>query len=75
MRVAPASTDIVSARDAAILQAVKMRPWSTEALLTVLPPEPGATDEQRVAARDSALIRLRVKKLIKQVNDNTWVAA
>jgi len=73
MRVAPASTDVVAARDTAILNAVKLRPWSTDALLTVLPQEPGATNEQRVAARDSALIRLRVKKLIKQVN--TWIAA
>jgi hypothetical protein len=69
--VAPATAEIVAARDAAILKAVTLRPWKTEALLTVLPEEPGQTPEQRKAALDSALIRLRVKKRI-QVTPDGW---
>ena len=65
--MAPAPRDIVSARDAAILQALKVRPWATDSLLNVLPEEPGQSDEQRKTALSSALIRLRVKKQIDQV--------
>lgn len=74
LKVSPASSETVHARDASILRAVKTRAWSTDGLLTVLPLEPGQTPEQRTAARDSALIRLRVKKLIK-CTDEGWVAA
>lgn len=56
------------------MRAVRLRPWSTDALLTVLPLEPGQTSEQRVAARDSAIIRLKVKQLIRSTEEG-WVAA
>jgi hypothetical protein len=74
LSVSPASAEIVHARDAAIMRAVRLRPWSTDALLTVLPLEPGQTSEQRVAARDSAIIRLKVKQLIRSTEEG-WVAA
>jgi hypothetical protein len=70
--VAPASKEIVTARDQAIVEAVKIRPRSTEGLLEVLPIEPGQTSEQRRVARDSAIIRLRVKKLIV-LAEQGWV--
>ncbi len=67
--VAPASVEVVKARDEAILAALKVRPWPYGGLLTVLPDEPGQTFDQRETALKSALIRLRVKKLICEVGD------
>lgn len=62
--MAPASADVVAARDKAIVDALKIRPWTTDALMTVMPHEADLTLEQRRAALSSALIRLRVKKVI-----------
>lgn len=70
--VAPAPADVVAARDQAILDALKIRPWSTDGLITVLPAEPGLTPDQRTAALSSALIRLRLKKRIVQTSEGTW---
>lgn len=58
---APATVDVVMARDAAILGALKLRPWPEDGLLTVLPDEPGLALEQKQAALHGALIRLRLK--------------
>lgn len=71
LSVAPASPDVVRARDAAILEALSIRPRSSESLLEVLPPEPGLTPEQKQAALSSALIRLRVKRQVDLV-EGTW---
>jgi len=71
---APASEEIVKARDKAILAALKYRPRSAYALLREMPNEPAQTDAQRIVARDSALIRLGVKKLIRQTSEG-WVLA
>jgi hypothetical protein len=65
--------DVVTARDAAILQAVRLRPWTTDALMSVMPVEEGQTVEQRKTALKSALIRMRVKKQIDEV-DGQWRA-
>ena len=72
--VAPASAAVVAARDKAIVDALYIRPRTTEALFDVLPDEPDLTLEQRMAARDSALIRLRVRKVIVQ-NGDGWTIA
>lgn len=72
--VQPASPEAVAARDAAILQALKLRPWKTEALLSVMPEETTLTPPQRQAALSSALIRLRVRGHIKSV-DGVWALA
>lgn len=69
--VAPASSDVVKARDAAILEALDIRPRSADALLDVMPEEPGQTPEQKRTALSSALVRLRVKKQIDLV-DGSW---
>ena len=69
--VAPAAEPTVTARDAAILSALRLRPWTTDGLLTVLPVEPGQTIEQRKAALSSALIRLSLKKQI-QAAGGAW---
>jgi hypothetical protein len=63
--VAPAAEEIVKARDAAIVAALKVRPWKYEGLLSVLPTEPGQTPAQRETALTSALIRLKTKKLVE----------
>jgi hypothetical protein len=72
--VAPATEDIVKARDQAILGALKLRPWPEGGLLTVLPDEPTLTLEQKQAALHSALIRLRVKGLAR-CTEGVWRAA
>lgn len=72
--VAPASEEVVKARDEAILDALKLRPWTTDALITVLPIELDQTALQREVALKSALMRLNVRKQIKQV-DGKWVLA
>lgn len=64
----------MKARDAAIVGALKIRPWLQEGLLAVLPDEPGQVPAQREAALHSALIRLRVKKQIEQLTDGQWRA-
>jgi hypothetical protein len=65
----------VKARDAAILEALRIRPRTAIEVLSILPAEDGQHGDQRIAARDSALIRLRVKKLIRQRPDGQWEAA
>lgn len=65
---------MVAARDRAILEALTIRPWSTEGLLTVMPAEPGLTPDQKLVALNSALIRLRVKKRITAI-DGKWALA
>jgi hypothetical protein len=72
--VASAPVDIVTARDQAILAAIRLRPWTAEGLVSVLPAEPGQTDTERRTALSSALIRLRVKKQAIEVNGQ-WRAA
>lgn len=58
-------------RDRAILDALAIRAWTTKELLAVMPVEPNQTSEQRMVARDSALIRLRLKQHIQEV-DGSW---
>lgn len=53
---------------------MKIRPRSEDSLLEVLPFEPAQTIDQRRTALSSALIRLRVKRLIQQEGE-TWRAA
>jgi len=65
----------VKARDAAILEAVRIRPRSAAEVLSVMPVETWQHADQKIAARDSALIRMRVKKLIRQRPDGLWEAA
>lgn len=72
--VRPASEDVVKARDAAILERLRIGPATTAALITVMPDEPGFSPEDREAACHSALIRLRVKKRIRSVVDG-WATA
>lgn len=71
LSVVPASPDVVKARDAAILEALAIRPRTTDALLDVMPPEPGLTPEQKNAALSSALVRLRVKQKVDLV-EGQW---
>lgn len=69
--MAPASEQIVTRRDRAILDALQIRAWTTKELLSVMPVEANQNLEQRTTARDSALIRLRVKQRIQEV-DGQW---
>ena len=73
--VAPADEATVQARDAAVLNALKLRTWTTDGLMTVLPQEPGQTVDQRKTALSSALIRLRLKKRIQAADGETWSLA
>lgn len=72
--VAPASADVVAARDKAIVDALKIRTRTFGGLRDVLPVEAGQTDDQRDAALSSALIRLRVKKVIRP-DGESWAIA
>lgn len=64
----------MKARDAAVLARLRIGPASLEQLVTVLPVEPDHDENDRLAACSSALIRLRVKKLITNV-EGWWAAA
>lgn len=64
LKVAPASEEVVKARDKAILDALRLRPWPQKALFTVMPEEPTLSVDQKEAALHSALIRLRAKRLV-----------
>jgi hypothetical protein len=70
----PAPPDIVAARDAVILARLKRGPLPKVDLIESLPPEPGKTPEQRAQDCGNALTRLRLKKLIVQV-DEGWAVA
>lgn len=72
--VRPASEAVVKARDTALLERLRIGPATLEQLVTVMPIEPGHTENDRRAACSSALIRLRVKKQIAAV-EGGWVAA
>lgn len=63
--------DIVPARDAAITSALKRGPMAVSALLEIMPREPGQTPGQRDSALSNALTRLRLKKVIRSV-DEGW---
>lgn len=69
---APASTDAVLARDAAILGALKKGPKAFAALLEAMPSEPGQTAEQRVRACSNGLTRLRLKSQVKASGEGQW---
>jgi len=70
----PASPDIVAARDAAIVARLKKGPSAKADLIDAMPAEPGKTAEQRAQDCGNALTRLRLKKLIVQV-DEGWAVA
>jgi hypothetical protein len=72
-----ASTVIVEARDAAIVRAVKASPTPLKfaQLLERLPDEKWPTPDARQAALANALTRLRVKKVIRLIDNAGWVAA
>jgi hypothetical protein len=72
--VAPASADVVKARDAAILSRLRIAPATEAALITVLPDEPGLSDADREVACRSALIRLRLKGHVRSVAEG-WAVA
>jgi hypothetical protein len=63
----------VKARDAAILERLRIGPATLEQLVTVMPSEDGHDENDRRAACSSALIRLRVKRQITNV-DGGWAA-
>lgn len=73
--VRPASEAIVKARDAAILARLRIAPASLAALVAVLPDEPGFLEVDRIVACQSALIRLRVKSLIRAVGEGWAIAS
>lgn len=64
----------MKARDAALLDRLRIGPATLEQLVTVMPTEDGHGEADRQAACRSALIRLGVKKQIKAMGGN-WVAA
>lgn len=71
----PATPDVevVKARDAAILERLRHSPASDAQLLTVLPEEAGR-HKARVEALGNVLLRLRVKRRIRKVQDG-WALA
>jgi hypothetical protein len=68
----PATAEIVQARDAAILGALKKgkKPFGT--LRDAMPVEDGQDDTQRRQACSNALTRLRIKKQIRSTDDGEW---
>jgi len=64
----------VAARDKAIVEALKVRTRTAQELFACLPYERGLTHDQQDAALSSALIRLRVKKIIKADGEG-WAIA
>jgi len=72
--VAPAVEPVVKARDAAIVGALRMRKWTAEGLLHVLPVEVGQTADERKTALENALIRLSARKQILQLGGE-WALA
>lgn len=72
--VRPASEDVVKARDAALVARLRIGPASLEQLVTAMPTEDGQGDEDRRVGCSSALVRLRVKKLIRPVEGGFAIA-
>lgn len=58
----------MKARDAAILRRLAIAPANLGQLVTVMPTEPGFSDEDREAACRSAVIRLNARKQIRSVD-------
>jgi hypothetical protein len=71
----PATAEIVQARDAAILGALKKgkKPFGT--LRDAMPVEDGQDDSQRRQACSNALTRLRIKKQVRSTDDGEWELA
>lgn len=65
---------IVQSRDGAILARLKKGPASASELRDAMPIEPSKTLAQRASDCQNALTRLRLKKLVKQV-DEGWALA
>lgn len=65
----------MKARDAAILERLRIAPGTLEQLATVLPTEDGQSEADRQVACRSALIRLRVKGQIRAVMEGGWAIA
>ena len=69
----PAAADVVAARDAAILAALRESPRTQEALLEMMPVEPGQDVAQRRADLLNATARLRLRGVIVyDVLTRTW---
>lgn len=68
----PVSTETARARDEAIVKALRAMPHSYDALVDVLPREPGETADTRRQACTSALQRLRLMKRIALTTNNLW---
>jgi len=69
------ASDVVVARDAAILRELKKGTRAFAALCEVMPTEPGQTEEQRSRACSNALTRLRLKKEIRATDNGEWELA
>lgn len=67
-------SDVIAARDAAILARLKTGPVVTGVLRNCLPQEPGKTPEMRIRDCANALTRLQIKKLIV-LTENGWTLA
>jgi hypothetical protein len=68
----PATSEVVVARDAAMLALLKKGPQPFAALLEAMPSEPGQTADQRQRACSNGLTRLRMKKVITATKDGAW---
>lgn len=68
---APATADVVQARDIAVRACLRKGPASFDEVLAAMPEEPLLTDDQRRLATNNCLSRLRLKRQI-DMNGGVW---
>lgn len=72
---APASTNVVEARNAAVIRVLRgsRTPLEFEAIFAAMPPEPALSEEQRKVACRNTLTRLRAREDIIAADGGGWL--